>query len=169
MLSNQSKGVGTVTWLGGVLEFPLELKRLVLHLPYLAPNHTSPAHVTVIGVTLSAKFHDLCRHSMNYHPRGESHMLRWCSGVISFCRLHAKLIWHYATTCPERIAMKLIFLVTVAPSRYWHWFVTKTWANYKICICRQFYKYRSGEFCYRLQLSNLNLWLKWLAYECICS
>jgi hypothetical protein len=37
MTSNQSKGFDGVMWLGGVLDLPLELKRLALLHRYLTP------------------------------------------------------------------------------------------------------------------------------------
>ncbi|CAE6995419.1 hypothetical protein PTTW11_00099 [Pyrenophora teres f. teres] len=46
-----------VTWLGGVLDLPRDLKRLAVRYRYLAqrrPSHILPVHVTFPGVTLSA-------------------------------------------------------------------------------------------------------------------
>jgi hypothetical protein len=59
MTSNQSKGFDDVTWLGGVLGLPLELKRLALRDWYLAPVNRFrnlldmlSIHVIYPGVTL---------------------------------------------------------------------------------------------------------------------
>jgi len=58
-ISDQSTGFLNVTWLGGVLDLPGELKRLVVHHRYLAQrrsSHILPAHVMCSGVTLSANY-----------------------------------------------------------------------------------------------------------------
>lgn len=49
MTSNQSKGFHGVMWLGGVLDLPLEWKRLVLRDRYLTPiNLSRDRHARII-------------------------------------------------------------------------------------------------------------------------
>ena len=85
--------------------------------PARRPNHTLPAHVMLVGATLSASFRDFRRCTMKYDSRKttlESHMLEWILVSLSLLTC-SDYSYHAHAACPGVIVIYMTRLLHSTP------------------------------------------------------